>query len=257
MTIQTTEDVLFEFYSKKNEELTRGFFGEQEILIPHGTTGNQGIYDWRHSEFTLEGTTSAYIANIPNLNGSYFMVDSSCNGYKTTPYANGIVIDAEKAFLYEKDKNMCWAATDSNLMIQTGWIPSFIENEDQIFNLYRKSFLYGASRYGSPYDGADWYLTGPYNPNIGSQTIQVDECIAGTGGYFANHVYIYNLSYYLSYDEAVLNSYSFLESAFSNLKNGKAVGLRIAQYKWGVPERSYHHASGIYIRAENGREYRI
>lgn len=136
-------------------------------------------------------------------------------------------------------------------------IPSFIENEDQIFNLYRKSFLYGASRYGSPYDGADWYLTGHYNPNIGSQTIQVDECIAGTGGYFANHVYIYNLSYYLSYDEAVLNSYSFLESAFSNLKKGKAVGLRIAQYKWGVPERSYHHASGIYIRAENGREYRI
>ena len=191
MTKQTTEDVLYDFYRKEDATVSRDYFGEQEIIIPHGTTGDG--YAWRHSEFALDGTTSVYIANIPNLNGTYFTQDGYYdNFYHTTSLADG-VIDAEKSSLLACDANMCWAATDSNLMFQTGWFTSVIENEDDIFNLYRQSFLLGDTHCGHPYHGADWYLTGNYNPwpeqrELASHGIyiDIDDCLVGTGGYFAN-----------------------------------------------------------------------
>lgn len=149
MTKQTTEDVLFEFYRKEDTELSRDFFGEQEILIPHGTEGNQNGYAWRHSEFESEDLGTMYIAGIAGMDENSFSSSGLYDGFSTsTPGWGAVIIDAEKSDSKPKDYNMCWAATDSNLMLQAGWIPSFVENEDDIFNLYRDSFKYGDSRYG-------------------------------------------------------------------------------------------------------------
>ena len=243
MTKQTTEDVLYDFYRKEDATVSRDYFGEQEIIIPHGTTGDG--YAWRHSEFTLDGATSAYIANIPNLNGTCFTQDGYYyNFYHTTSLADG-VIDAEKSSLLPCDANMCWAATDSNLMFQTGWFTSVIESEDEIFNLYRQSFLLGDIYYGHPYFGADWYLTSNYDPwpelerierELGIH-IDVDDCLAGTGGFFAT--VISDVDQYLDHNPAVLNTYSILNNAISDLRSGKAVGLTVAQCKWGEQDRAH------------------
>lgn len=235
MTKQTTEDVLYDFYRKEDATVSRDYFGEQEIIIPHGTTGNG--YAWRHSEFALDGTTMVYIANIPDLNASVFTQDGYYNNfYHTTSLADG-VIDAEKSSLLSCDANMCWAATDSNLMFQTGWFTSVIENEDDILNLYRQSFLFGDSRYGDGLAGADWYLTGHYAPNNPNPEIPLDECLVGTGGFFSTVVS--EATDYVYWDTATLYTSSIIQNAVANLKNGNVIGLRVAQCKWGENDRAH------------------
>ena len=231
-------EVLYDYYRKENSEMTRDFFGEAPINYSHDSGNNQPGYAWRHSEFTLYGSTSAYVANIENLNGNYFVSDNTHSGFlHTTLLANGMVTDAEKSVQKPDDANMCWAATDSNLMVQAGWIPASAENEDDIFNLYRESFLCGATFYGEPFHGADWYLKGHYDPFAEAGDMPVDECKPGTGGYFADVVT--NINRYVARAVDNSSSYAILADAITDLKNGKAVGLRVAQSKWGEDDRGH------------------
>lgn len=238
MSLQTTKDVLFDFYRNNEEmELDRNLFGEQDIRIPHMSECQPG-YSFRHSEFVSNDLENVYIAGITGMNEDSFLPSALYNDfYISTSDWNLKVRDAEKSDSKPKDYHMCWAATDSNLMIQAGWIPSFINDEDELFNLYRNAFKYGASRDGISYDGADWYLTGNYDPIVVDPNNPPDECFPNTGGFFAN--VITNVSTYLRREESVPCTYTILSNAITYLKQGKAVGLRIAQCKWGMPARGH------------------
>ena len=237
MTSQTMEDALFDFYSKEESQLDRSIFVEQDILIPHISECQPG-YSFRHSEFESENLDNVYVAGIAGMNDDSFYSDALYNDfYVSTLDWTLKVRDAEKSDSKPKDANMCWAATDSNLMIEAGWIPYFINNEDELFDLYRNAFMYGDSREGIPYDGVDWFLTGHYAPIVDDPNCLLDECYPGTGGYFAD--VITDISNYLDCNRTVPNSYDILREAISYLKQGKAVGLRVAQRKWGVPDRGH------------------
>ena len=103
----------------------------------------------------------------------------------------------------------------------------------------------GDTYYGHPYHGANWYLTGCYNPWPELEIIEreqgihidIDNCLVGTGGFFSDA--IASDSDYLYRKETELYDLSMLEDAIYDLKNGKAVGLRIAQLNWNGSERGH------------------
>lgn len=228
MTEQTMEDALYEYYRKEDPGLNRDFFFEDNITITHSWQSQIG-YNWRRSEFESSDFSNVYVAGISGMYNLSFVKDDPEDAVAySDPIWNDDITDAEKADpnINPKDSNMCWAATDSNLMFRAGWFTSDTTDEDKVFDLYRDSFQFGSSLPGEVLAGADWYLTGHYAPvNSG-----VDVCSSGTGGFFSDVVT--NASAYVTTDSVGSNSVALLQTAIGYLRQGRSVGLRIEPL-WG------------------------
>ena len=78
------------------------------------------------------------------------------------------LIDAEKTIEDNYDSQLCWAATASNMLWQTGWAQDLtyadtgepvFENEDELFDYFILSYSDSGSVTGA---GIEWYLNGFY-----------------------------------------------------------------------------------------------
>ena len=137
-----------------------------------------------HSNNNRENGGTNIIISVPSrFHIQEFIYDSQ---YGTYVYVDDSVVDAEK-MVYPDDEMRCWAAANANALTLTGWLTSNMVNEDQIFDTYRNSFMYGNSIGGYIYDGLDWYLTGQHLPTL-LNDVGCDHASSGTGGLFSASV---------------------------------------------------------------------
>ena len=160
-------EIVSSFRANQNSDSEQSYFGEVDIIINPNELFDQDPCT-QHSDFVLITGDTAYVAGISGLQGNSFTKESTNDPnqedvfYHTTSSWNNVVIDAEKSNNITLDKNMCWAATDSNLLYRTGWLTSSTLTVDEVFDKYRNAFTLGDTTPGSPLYGARWYLSGKY-----------------------------------------------------------------------------------------------
>ena len=138
------------------------------------------------SSFVIQGNEIGIVVGVQNLDWSDFVFSNKYYYHISETAVNQKITDAEKNSLIisPKDNKMCWAAACANVLFDAGWLIPSTKSEDDIFNCYRDSFLYGDTRGGNILFGLSWYLTGYYPPSYNSSLANLDQCIPNTGGYF-------------------------------------------------------------------------
>ncbi len=136
-------------------------------------------------------------------------------------------IDAEKTNGYAADRNLCWAASASNILTYTGWAaqtdPAFTSSDD-VFASFVDAF---SDSGGSAYYGIGWFINGVNTFSLYNSTVASAK--SGTGGYLKDYAY-----------EQVCGTVDFSGSAVSGLrdilaylKEGYGIALSLHVYHLG------------------------
>ena len=187
--------------------------------------------------------TDAYLVSVSGLSWDSFTLDTTSRYSGGYYYQSRNVIDAEKANYnkpeHAKDANMCWAAAASNVLYWAGWNQHDISlaTTDDVFQVFRDNFTLGDRYGGNTQFGAEWYLTGEYNPNGWANW---DQCLEDSGGFFKDRVS--DASIYVQGSDSDGKTNSFLVDAEEALRAGCGVGLSLGWYTSSGKNRYGGHA---------------
>ncbi len=194
------------------------------------------------SEFKIKGssTLTAFVAGYDNISWNNFSYIYTATGFSSLTkayfYTALNIIDAEKG-TKAGDANLCWAATASNMLVYGGWTIGGMNNENAVFDYFRKYFLNNNGGYTAC--GLTWFFNGNYN---GARI--------GGGGLFqsvsANN-YITEFAIcgaYGAYGYQTVSDLSGFKMVEEALRDGKTVGVGIGWYKSYVSDYSITGRNG-------------
>ncbi|MFA6103799.1 MAG: pre-peptidase C-terminal domain-containing protein [Victivallaceae bacterium] len=199
------------------------------------------------------GSISNYIAGYGALSYTGFGVASDGSTYYRVDNTSLRAIDAEKSSA--GDKELCWAATATNMLYWAGWGKNVgslsVKIEDDLFDYYKKYFTDAGSFIDS---GINWFMSGKYDNKGNASAAALKPDIGDGGGFFKS----VSVSSYLTVDSKTKTVMSSIED---NLKAGNVCGLTIvwdqtsahAVTCWGygydasVKKNSRNYYTGIYI----------
>ena len=187
--------------------------------------------------------TDAYLVSVSGLSWDSFTLDTTSRYSGGYYYQSSNVIDAEKANYnkpeHAKDANMCWAAAASNVLYWAGWNQHDISlaTTDDVFQVFRDNFTLGDRYGGNTLYGAEWYLTGEYDPDGWTNW---DQCLEDSGGFFKDRVS--DASIYVQDSDSDGKTNSFLVDAEEALRAGCGVGLSLGWYTSSGKDRYGGHA---------------
>jgi autotransporter passenger strand-loop-strand repeat protein len=162
-------------------------------------------------------------------------------------------IDAEKSEV--GDKELCWAATASNMLYWAGWGRNTsnlsVKIEDDLLDYYKKYFTDAGSFVDS---GIEWFMTGKYDNKSNASASALQPGVGDGGGFFKS----VSVSSYLKVDT---NARTAMVSVENDLKAGNICGLGIYwpvsgghaitcwgyEYNASVSKNRKDYYTGIYI----------
>jgi len=171
-----------------------------------------------HAEFMLPDTTcEVYLTGLTADNVEEIqqtLLDCYVDG-QPLDLEDLQFIDAEKTRDGDNDDYLCWAASCSNMLAYTGWgQKAGFQNEDELFDLYAKSFSDGG---GFQRNGLAWFFNGvALGVNNGYSNPKV-LAYPNSGGYFRNYAYDMVCNYEL------IRGTSQMNQMFDRLRQGCGV----------------------------------
>lgn len=201
------------------------YVDRKEVL----SVGASGASDKRyHAEFTLPGTRyEVYLAGLRS--GDVEAIQQEILAHYTEgerfDFDDLPFIDAEKLQPGNRDSDLCWAASCSNMLTYTGWAQQAgFADEDEVFDLYADSY---SNNGGFQHDGLAWFFNGvALGTNSGYTSAKILD-YPNTGGYFNNYAYdmVCNYEY--------IRSVTQLNHMEERLKSGCALSPGIDIYQNG------------------------
>ena len=204
---------------------------------------NETISSSEKSSLTIIVNPSPLVINFPNIQSVidaygnkgfiYGYENVSSASFGISPYylgyanQNELYIDAEKTAV---DSTLCWAATAANTLYYTGWLTSNLKNEDDVFNVFRNSFVQVGG--GKTHYGYEWFLNGSYSAEAGN-----DQVIS-SGGFFSSAI---DSSSFYSFNSECIGNSNVIQSMVDELKKGNGVAIGYGVYD-SLGNRQYGHA---------------
>ena len=205
----------YSLYIEKEPVLSVGSTEEE-------STGATVIPKFYSVKFTVPETTDEVF--IAGLRAGYVeqiqqaIIDSYLTGESFSLTDLGF-IDTEKTEAADRDDQLCWAASASNMLTYTGWAAKAgFQDEDEVFETFAQEFSNGG---GHQHDGLAWFFNGAsLRANLG---------ILGTKilRYPNSGAYLKSYAYDMVCDYESLQTIDSLNRMNDYLQKGYGIGLGI------------------------------
>lgn len=246
-----------------NDALTRLTFtawqsGESfldiEVTDMHGqSAATYSLFSAWDTKLGLGGTEYMRIIGADDLDYEFSLPSTTWGDKNMLSFDNPLIVDAEKMAEAPEDDppthddGMCWAAQASNLLAWSGWaqqsslgVSEGTTAEDDIFEVFKDSFLYGETEGGDGKFGFQWFFDGTY-PEPEEEEEAGDQPLPDTGNYLELDVEDYLCAVTLVGEDPSLLPI-FLETAF-DLGIGVAVDvLWYREYPFPEDKKGGGHA---------------